>query len=553
MPILRDVVARLGMDFDGRGFKKAENRIGGLKSGLGGLGVAIAGITAALGSLKLLRLGSDAQETLNVMNFAFEESTKKVQEWSREFGNAAGRSEFELQKTASTLGAVLNPMMEKNSEAAAEMSMNLAQLSVDLGSFFDRADEDVLVALRSGLVGEMEPMRRFGVVMTQDALAAFAMANGMKANIKEMSISEKATLRYNFIMDQTSLAQGDAVRTAKNWANATKALKGALHEVGTNIGLVMLPKAEKLLNWTVEIARGFSNLVKNSKFVEAVFVSIGIAAVLLAGKINVAFKMVHLKFLLIGAAIFAAFLIIEDFINFLDGNKSAIGEFIDMIAGPGSAEQAALTLKDAFAGLNAFMEDQVMPGLSGLGDAFSWVGTQIADTASEIWNSIVEFVSPAIDKIKEFIGWVEEGARQVFGFLGLDYDRSKEDAKKMMEFGFDSVGDAAGEIGGAFSDAFERTGFVQEVKYMFGEGAEQSNVAKFRSEDDAIIRENIRQGIATGTTRSRELVQETARTLNVNITGLSEEQMARKVAKEIKRQEKISNKKASKALTQGAE
>jgi hypothetical protein len=480
------------MDYDGRGFKQADQSVNGLTKGLGTMAIAMAGVAAAMGSIKLIGLGSDAQETLNVLNTSFGENTEAVQKWADQFAQDTKRSEFAMREMAGTLGAVLNPLMDRNREAAAEMSTTLAGLAVDLGSFFNKTDDQALNALRAGITGEAEALKQFGVVMNEATLAAFALDSGIRTNVKDMSIAEKTALRYNFILSQTADAQGDAAKTSLGWANATKGLEGGLKDLGTNIGLVMLPMAERVLNWVSELTRGFSRLVKESNIVQASLIVLGGIAAALALKLLIAFAPIILKFVLIGAAIAAAALIVEDFISFLQGKKSVIGEFINMIAGPGSAEEAANYLKTAWEGLTLFAKEQLFPALSNLGKAFTLLRNDITEWAKGTWDAFTKYIQPAINLIKDLANWLLKVGTAAGEFIGIDTEKLKENFEKTIKDLAPSAGDVAATVltglpGLAIKKLAEAQGGTYGSSLVGAEEAGASRFLRERKEAESLL------------------------------------------------------------------
>lgn len=246
MAIVRELLTRIGYVVDPKAEKKAKDGFQRVKDAAGKLGIALSAGLVAAGFKRTLDAASDVEETMNVVTTAFEDQTEAVLQWARDSGEAAGRSEFAMREYAATLGAVVGPTLG-SAEATAELSTNMAQLAVDLGSFFNATDEDALQALRSGLVGQAEPLLRFGVAMNVAALDAFALEQGLGKTTKQMSQAEKITLRYRFILDQTQKAQGDAEKTSAGFANQTKRLVGNVRDIAVAIGKQFLPGAADLL------------------------------------------------------------------------------------------------------------------------------------------------------------------------------------------------------------------------------------------------------------------------------------------------------------------
>ena len=83
-----------------------------------------------------------------------------------------------------------------------------------MSSFYNVRQEDVAQNLQAIFTGETEPLRKYGLDLTQAALAEWAMKQGRDANIQSMSQAEKTMLRYQYVLANTTAAQGDFARTA---------------------------------------------------------------------------------------------------------------------------------------------------------------------------------------------------------------------------------------------------------------------------------------------------------------------------------------------------
>lgn len=238
-----DLFAQLSLKPDRGSFRGANRLLGGIQTALAGI---VAFKTAgAVGSL--IGLASDAAETTNVINQSFEEAASSVERWAQTASRELGRSRFAMREMAAATGAILQPMLGSSS-AAADMSTQMAQLAVDLGSFFNTTDADALRALQAGMVGSMEPLLRYGVVMKQVNLEEFRRQKGIRTSVKDMNEAELTALRFNFIMERTAKAQGDAARTSDGYANASKRLRGLLRDLATTAAQRLLPIIEKYLN-----------------------------------------------------------------------------------------------------------------------------------------------------------------------------------------------------------------------------------------------------------------------------------------------------------------
>lgn len=128
-------------------------------------------------------------------------------------------------------------------EQAYNLSESLTELSYDIASLYN---EDVTTAagrLQSALAGEIEPIRRLGISISQATLQEYAMAKGIKENVSEMTEQEKALLRSLKLIEgaDTIGAIGDFTKTLESPANSIRILKQQFVEMGRAIGSVLLP------------------------------------------------------------------------------------------------------------------------------------------------------------------------------------------------------------------------------------------------------------------------------------------------------------------------
>lgn len=182
---------------------------------------------------------SDLVEVQNVVDISFGKSAQKVNAWAKTVIKNFGLSQTEAKRTASTFMAMSNGMDIAN-DAGTTMAITLTELSADLASFWNTSQAEAFTALKSVYTGETETLKKYGIVMTEANLKAFALTQGIKKQYSEMSQAEKVALRYKFVMKTASDAQGDFARNSTTWANQIKILKTQLQELATMIGQVFV-------------------------------------------------------------------------------------------------------------------------------------------------------------------------------------------------------------------------------------------------------------------------------------------------------------------------
>lgn len=232
---------------DTRGFGKGVNnmkrQMGGLTGAINKLGLAIA---ATFGISRLVKfgksaieLGSDLEEVQNVVDVTFTSMSENVNEFAKSAAEAAGLSETMAKKYVGTFGAMSKAFGFMEEEAFA-MSSTLTQMVGDVASFYNLTQDEAYTKLKSVFTGETESLKDLGVVMTQSALDSFAMAKGYGKTTKAMSEQEKVSLRYAFVLEQLSAAQGDFVRTSDSWANQTRILSLNFDTFKANVGKALI-------------------------------------------------------------------------------------------------------------------------------------------------------------------------------------------------------------------------------------------------------------------------------------------------------------------------
>lgn len=219
--------------------KKFHKQMSGVMNLAKKTGVALA---AAFGVKKLadfgkqcLELGSDLQEVQNVVDVTFPSMTAQVDKFAKSAAGSFGLSETMAKKFTSMFGTMAR-QFGFSERAAYDMGTTLAGLAGDVASFYDITQDEAYTKLKAIFSGETEVLKDIGIVMTQSALDAYALANGFGKTTQAMSEAEKVALRYQFVQNQLSAASGDFARTSGSWANQVRILKLQIDSLKATIG-----------------------------------------------------------------------------------------------------------------------------------------------------------------------------------------------------------------------------------------------------------------------------------------------------------------------------
>jgi len=219
----------------------------------------------------------DAEELQSKFNYTFSAIGTDMNKWAEETGDSMGRSTQTMQDLASSFGLLFNKAAP-TAQAAGEMSKEFSQLALDLSSFFNVTESEALEKLRSGLVGQAEPLRAFGVFLNAADVEARALQMGLAATSKELTEQDKIMARANIIMEQTKVAQGDLARTADSAANQQRKLKEEMDELSVEIGQMLLPLLTQLVKWLTDVVDWFKSL--DPEMQKTIVTIAGVAAVI---------------------------------------------------------------------------------------------------------------------------------------------------------------------------------------------------------------------------------------------------------------------------------
>lgn len=213
----------------------------------------VAGFGAAISA------ASDLQETMSKVDVVFSDNADEVKTWASTSIESMGLAKETALAAAATF-ADMGQGMGMSVDAATDMSTSLVQLSADMASFSNTSQSMAQTALASVFTGETESLKQYGIVMTETNLQQFAMQQGINKTVAEMSEMEKVQLRYRFVLDRTSRAQGDFARTSDSTANQTRMAKEQVKELAATFGENLLPLASDVLGFVNDLLEGFNDL-----------------------------------------------------------------------------------------------------------------------------------------------------------------------------------------------------------------------------------------------------------------------------------------------------
>ena len=289
-------------------------------------------------------------------------------------GNLSGEADTLISKMQGLLGVdptkamtymatiqSLGTSFGLTSDKAYILSKNLTQLAYDEGSYWNKDVAETFTAMSSAISGEIEPIRRLGIELTQARLQQELLALGFNKQVSSLSQADKAVLRYIAIMKQTANVQGNLAQTIQSPANQIKILKAQLDMLAKSVGSLLYPALKSILPpliAAVQLIREFVEWVAKLMGVKVVF---------------------------------------TDFTKSAD-SVGGIGDAMDDTAD--STKKASKALKDYTMGFDELNIIDPTQGSSGSGSGAS-AGSILGDVDLSGYDMFKNYVGNAVDEIKE--------------------------------------------------------------------------------------------------------------------------------------------------------
>lgn len=243
-----------------------QSMVASAKRMAGAMGIAFAGTQIMQFGKDVIMSASSMNESVSKINVVFGQGAAEVLKFGESAAKSMGLSNQQAIEAAGTYGNLFQAFGIGQTQAQT-MSTSLVQLAADLASFNNTSVDDALVALRSGLSGETEPLKRFGVALNETTLKAKAFEMGFGKIKGAMDPAIKAQVTYALVMEQTKLAQGDYARTASGTANTMKTLSAQFADAKVAIGDLVLPAFNALLTVTgliIPVIQNLANFFKEN-------------------------------------------------------------------------------------------------------------------------------------------------------------------------------------------------------------------------------------------------------------------------------------------------
>lgn len=187
---------------------------------------------------------SDLNESINAVQVTFPKASKGIQRLADDASTSLGLTKTEFQALSVQFSSFAKTVSEGTGKGVVKTMDDLTTRASDFASVMNLEVADAARIFQSGLAGETEPLKRFGIDLSAAAVEAYAYANGIAESGEKLSETEKVQARYGLLMKQTAKTQGDFANTSDELANSQRILAARYKDAKATLGSAFLPAAK---------------------------------------------------------------------------------------------------------------------------------------------------------------------------------------------------------------------------------------------------------------------------------------------------------------------
>lgn len=242
------------------------------------IGVGLSFNAIVNGIKDVTRAASDLNEAQNAVNVAFGDSAKELEDFSKTAAQQLGLSRKELLGISTQFSSFAKTIGGEG-EGAIKVIKDLSTRGADFASVFNLEVSDALEKFQSGLAGQSEPLRKFGIDLSAATVEQYALANGIFDGTGQMTEQQKILARYGALMEQTRMVTGDFANTSDGLANTQRILKAELENIRAEVGTALLPVMVELFQEIRNNLPGIKTFISELAKLVPIFVDLILKAV----------------------------------------------------------------------------------------------------------------------------------------------------------------------------------------------------------------------------------------------------------------------------------
>ena len=226
-----------------RGFSRVATGIG--TAAVAALAIFSAAVTAAAaaGGIAIYQGVTDAsnlEQARGAVEQVFGSSSAAIENFAATSAQAFGLSTRAALDGAKDLG-IFAKVAGLTGTGLEGFTIDLLSLSADLSAFGNTSPEEALTALSSGLRGEAEPLRKYGILLDDATLKAQALSMGLYSGTGNLDAGSRILAAQASILAQSSTQMGQFGRESEGLAGQQAILASQIENSSAKLGAVFLP------------------------------------------------------------------------------------------------------------------------------------------------------------------------------------------------------------------------------------------------------------------------------------------------------------------------
>jgi hypothetical protein len=218
----------------------------GVGAGLSRTIPLIAGAFAAIGIADFfgdaIDAASDLNESGNAIRVSFGLAADEIERLGETASDRIGLSQTDFNSAAVRFSSFAEDLA-KDGRSVSDVIDQLTTRGADFASVYNIEVAQALEIFQSGLSGEAEPLKRFGINLLDSSVSAYAYANGIAEVGTQLDQTQKLEARYGLLLQETAKVQGDFANTSDQLANKQRINAANLQDALARIGTALLPAA----------------------------------------------------------------------------------------------------------------------------------------------------------------------------------------------------------------------------------------------------------------------------------------------------------------------
>jgi len=224
-----------------------------------------------------IKLASDLNESKSLTGVIFSDMSKDILKWAEDANTKLQMTRKEALDSANDF-AIFGKAAKLAGNDLVKFAEENTQLAADLASAKNTSSDEAITAIGAAYRGEMEPIRKYGVLLDQQIVKDKAVSMGLMKTNDELTTQNKILAVNALVLEQTSYAQGDIARTGGEVAGQMKEANKSIQDLLADFGTNLLPMARNALVVFNQLLRFLNNLSPSTQ--QNIIVFLGLAAAL---------------------------------------------------------------------------------------------------------------------------------------------------------------------------------------------------------------------------------------------------------------------------------